>query len=141
MGECAVKGIEDFRESVDHIEHEVFVLDAIEASIDKWKNVVDKKHTYSKTTSCPLCDIYKTHGMYTCCDCVIRKVTDQENCYGTGFYSTTIWSFLDLRTTLPVKTQRQYDNGMLSFLYDIKRRQVALLGNLRQVHYSHYAVL
>lgn len=95
------------------------VLEAIDASIEKWKRIVaGKEYVYRDDVgSCPLCEVFPTFGGYIRCQfCIIPDV----NCRNTPFYSTEYWAAVYNRRTCLVKPSHN-DNFMLSYLYNLRR--------------------
>lgn len=97
-------------------------LAALDASIAKWKDIVNKgyKPSYNK---CPLCRFNKG-----CSKCIIQLFTGFASCNRTSFYQTT--------ARYPANPNAiKANNRMLTELYEIRRRYIAL-NNSRSTYWT-----
>ena len=98
-------------------------LQAIDASIQKWKDVCNRVHKYKSTTTCPLC--WQVNGK--CEDCIMTAFTYEEECRETAYFETSVhilggYSVPAIRAGWGItKLERSADTAMLCDLYDLRR--------------------
>lgn len=88
-------------------------LKAIDASIIKWKKVVNKTWKYSTNPGCPLCYLFTD-----CIGCPIVEMTGEIGCRNTIFYATSVCDFCICKTV--IEGVPGADNLMLSTLYEVR---------------------
>lgn len=92
-------------------------LPALDASIEKWKRVVFEDSRICE--DCPLC-LFNSY----CDRCIIKQITEVEQCWNTPYPHTSIANIMRGYTIIK-KEHRIHDNWMLSKLYEIRRQYIA----------------
>lgn len=94
------------------------ILEALDASIEKWDNVVTNNLTYEdfKDTLCPLCKEFICDEIDDPDICPIYLDTGECDCYGTFFYDSSLYE-----DSIP-ENRRQADIKMQEYLHDLRRR-------------------
>lgn len=114
------------------------ILRAIDASIKKWKKIVQFADITTLRLTCPLCDLFRNDcTAFMPFDevrvhyCPVQCFTgseeldyDNQFCRATSFYKTSVWKTHGFYKD-PQKLNPQADNHMLSELYEIRRRFIA----------------
>lgn len=94
------------------------ILEALDASIEKWDSVVTHNLTHIdyKCSKCPLCEAFICDEIDDPGICPIYLDTGKHACRGTYFYDSSLWE-----VSIP-EHRRQADIKMQEYLHDLRRR-------------------